>query len=236
MSILSILFPLKCVACGEIVDGSIPLCRKCRAIYEDEKRGYCNICKRIHRDCRCKLSLEKTPERVRVLHLAEYNKSNPESVVSKIVFQAKRKRLSALDNFMSGELEELIKYAGADCDGAIVTNVPRSRGAVLEFGTDQAENLARKTAKRLKMKYVSALCHIGSVSQKELSKVERKANAENSLRLKSSAKDKINGKIVILVDDVITTGATMLACVKLLFSVGATAVICVSIGRTKSKN
>jgi len=229
------LYPQKCVACGEIIGGDIPLCVRCKRVYEAEKRGFCLACGRMHRDCRCKLSADESLNRVRVLHLAEYNKNNGESVVSKIVFSAKRKRLKALDDFIAKELSELICYAGADCEGAVVTNIPRSRDAITEYGTDQARNFAVKTAKILNFKYVSVLSHIGSVSQKELDKKERKENAKKSFNLKKGAKNKTDGKIVILIDEVITTGATMLACVKLLFEAGATAVVCVSIGRTQIK-
>ena len=43
---------------------------------------------------------------------------------------------------------------------------------------------------------------------------------------------KVTGKIILLLDDVVTTGATLMACRKILLDVGVAEVICLSLGKT----
>jgi len=43
---------------------------------------------------------------------------------------------------------------------------------------------------------------------------------------------KISGKVILLLDDVVTTGATFMACRKLLLDAGAAEVICLALGKT----
>lgn len=46
---------------------------------------------------------------------------------------------------------------------------------------------------------------------------------------------KITGKVILLLDDVVTTGATFMACGKLLLDVGVAEVICLALGKTKKR-
>ena len=73
----------------------------------------------------------------------------------------------------------------------------------------------------------------GSLTQKKLNSLERKRNAAISYKIK----DGISPKDIkyIIVDDVITTGATVNACAVLLKAAGAQCVFPVSVARTKKK-
>ena len=62
--------------------------------------------------------------------------------------------------------------------------------------------------------------------QKVLNKKERLENARHSYELDKKAR--ISGKKYLLVDDIITTGATMLASGELLLNAGALSVIPIS--------
>lgn len=46
---------------------------------------------------------------------------------------------------------------------------------------------------------------------------------------------RVTGKIVLLLDDVVTTGATFMACRKLLLDAGVAEVICLALGRTQRR-
>ncbi len=65
-------------------------------------------------------------------------------------------------------------------------------------------------------------------TQTKLSAEQRFLNVEGAF---SGNPAKLNGKNVLLVDDVITTGATMINCTKALLTSGASNVYCISVAR-----
>jgi predicted amidophosphoribosyltransferase len=116
-------------------------------------------------------------------------------------------------------------------EGAIVTFVPRSREAVLSRGVDQARVLAKETAEVLGLEMAPCLSSndVG-VAQKELSAVKREEAADEKYVLSKKAPS-LAGRQVILVDDVLTTGATLGAYARLLKQAGARTVICLTAGQ-----
>jgi len=69
-----------------------------------------------------------------------------------------------------------------------------------------------------------------TMSQTKLDKQQRKDNIQGAFKINDSHKDKIKGKNLIIADDVITTGATILECVRTLKAAGCGKVIICSIG------
>lgn len=70
-----------------------------------------------------------------------------------------------------------------------------------------------------------------STSQTQLSTTERMTNVENSFRIRND-KD-LEGKHILIIDDIVTTGATASACDKELEKAGAEKISVMSIGCTK---
>ena len=67
-------------------------------------------------------------------------------------------------------------------------------------------------------------------SQTELDEKERKENVKNSFKLEKSIL--IRDKIVLLIDDVYTTGATTEECKKILLNGGAKKVIIITLAKS----
>jgi predicted amidophosphoribosyltransferase len=65
-------------------------------------------------------------------------------------------------------------------------------------------------------------------TQTKLNAEQRYLNVEGAF---SGNPAKLKGKTVLLVDDVITTGATMINCTKALLTSGALKVYCISVAR-----
>ncbi len=70
-------------------------------------------------------------------------------------------------------------------------------------------------------------------SQGLLHRSERQRNVANAFRVKPSQKKHIAGKNVLLIDDVLTTGATANACAKTLLKAGAKEVRVLALARVK---
>ncbi len=113
----------------------------------------------------------------------------------------------------------------------VVTYVPTSARRQRERGFDQAALLAKALAKRKSLSYQSLLTRKGSTKQVGASRRQRflQANVMFELNASVSLKD----KTIILVDDVITTGATVNAVATKLRKAGAKQIIAVAIARQK---
>ena len=98
--------------------------------------------------------------------------------------------------------------------------MPRRRAAIKKYGIDHAKILAKALAKRLGCQYVSCLISKSKLPQKSTFAKERISNAEFDLKNVD-----IKGKRVIIVDDIVTTGASLGSCAALLHAVGAKEIV-----------
>lgn len=95
----------------------------------------------------------------------------------------------------------------------LLTHTPRLSKNVRGFGFDQSALLARETAEHLFLPYSALFCrNTGTTEQKQLTRGARMENAENAYRLRSGAAERIAGRTVVIIDDVITTGSTVGVC------------------------
>jgi competence protein ComFC len=110
----------------------------------------------------------------------------------------------------------------------LVTSVPLSTGRIRQRGYNQASMLALPVALSLAKPFRPDLLkrHRETASQVGLSAKERKLNVSGAFAAKSTP-----GKVVLVIDDVITTGSTMNACAQALRSAGAAAVYGLSFAR-----
>jgi ComF family protein len=127
--------------------------------------------------------------------------------------------------------------AERECAGFdVVVPVPLSRRKLLSRGFNQAELLAETVAVRLgRPLFPKALMRLRKAGKQAfLTRAGRLANAEGLFAprrgLFRRAPD-FSGKRVVLVDDVITTGATASACAAALRSMGAREVVAIAVGR-----
>ena len=97
----------------------------------------------------------------------------------------------------------------------VITNVPRRKSSVREYGYDHAAKICKTLAKmsRGKIRYVPLLKRVGfSKEQKNLTEKERIKNTKGKFKLKN--KDTVND--ILLVDDIVTTGNTVISCAKVV--------------------
>jgi len=152
---------------------------------------------------------------------------------NRLIFYVKRNRTKRVFRFLAIELAdsigEMLNAERVPPEGVLVTYVPRRRRAQAEYGVDQAKALAAELARELSVPLVPTLKRSGRYQkpQKQLSGKERFREVKKAYLLKK--KTDVRGKDVILVDDTVTTGATMATCVRLLKKAGAKRVFCASV-------
>ena len=113
-------------------------------------------------------------------------------------------------------------YAEAGWKAEIVVCAPTSRKTLRRRGYNQAEKLARRTAKELKLPFVQDALKKkrGVRSQVGLNAQQRIENMQGAV-LPGKHAGAVEGKSVLLIDDVLTTGSTAEACAKALREAGA---------------
>ena len=120
----------------------------------------------------------------------------------------------------------VVSYPGIKAD--MVTFVPLSEKSYSERGYNQSELLAKEVAKNLSVSFQPLLKKIRETEKQHLlSASKRRTNLENAFCLNGNA-DIINGKTIILCDDIKTTGYTFYICSEMLLKSGAKDVYCLS--------
>ena len=112
-----------------------------------------------------------------------------------------------------------------------VAHVPLHWRRRLVRGYDQAEELAKQTARALASEFVRPLRRRRSTRpQSRLAKPERTSNVAAAFSARAGAA--VRGRRVLLIDDVMTSGATLRAAATILKRLGARSVTAAVIART----
>lgn len=129
-------------------------------------------------------------------------------------------------------LAALLAMRGADLltGAAMVVPVPLHRSRQRARGFNQASEIAR----HLGPPVMHALSRTRATpSQTDLPAGERHANVRDAFALVRHAR--VRGMVVVLVDDVSTTGATLEACARVLYEAGASDVRALTAARVVSR-
>jgi ComF family protein len=114
----------------------------------------------------------------------------------------------------------------------VVVPVPTTAARLRERGYNQAALLADGVGRGLGLPVYDALERGGSGrSQTALAPAERRENVRGACRARRSAARPVAGAHVLLIDDVLTTGATAAEAASALTETGATAVTLVTFAR-----
>lgn len=114
----------------------------------------------------------------------------------------------------------------------LVTWAPLSGKRLRKRGYDQAELLAKAVAGQLKLPLVRTLDKREIPAQSGLQEeAARRANVLGAYALHPGAE--VAGKRILLVDDVVTTGATLSECARILLTAGAEEVNCAALARAR---
>ncbi len=139
----------------------------------------------------------------------------------------------ALADLFSTMLYERIKDISELYEFDFITSVPISRKRFLTRGFNQAELIARKVSEMLDIPYV--ICIHKSRHTIAQSVLKKKKRADNIRGAFIADSERVRGKRILLVDDIITTGSTMNECARELFSKNAEFIAGISLAIVKRK-
>lgn len=216
-AVLDLFFPPRCPLCDEVIaPRERPLCRKCRTVdlpVVEDKR--CKKCGRGKKQCACKLNTLLSDG----IAAPFYYKDG----VANAILRLKKVEDDDRYRYFLQELtaQAYLDYADIVIDA--VTVVPMHSYDETKRGFNQVEPIAKGLAKALHVPYMPLLKKsIRTKSQKSLSGAARAANLLGVFDVLNQ--DNVRGKRILLVDDVVTTGATTNECAKMLKIYGAAAV------------
>lgn len=114
-----------------------------------------------------------------------------------------------------------------------VVPVPLARSRVRERGYNQSAVIGAELARvwRVPMWDDVLMRTRATRTQTELTPGERLSNVAGAFRVRENARAKLRGGHVVLVDDIVTTGATLTACAAALFDAGSRIISYVTFGR-----
>jgi ComF family protein len=126
------------------------------------------------------------------------------------------------------------RWRVAGAGGDLLVPVPVHAARRRERGYDQAELIAAVAAEALGLPWRPALVRSrATADQYRLDRRHRARNVHGAFELRSGARPVVAGRWVVLVDDIVTTGATLVACADALLAAGAAAVSAVAVARER---
>lgn len=208
----------KCAACKKRLDkDESSLCFDCLKTYEEAKTRNCSVCSKPLPECSCQNYYLKTHCVKGLSKLVRYNSGDSKDVIRSLIYLMKYKNRRDLLEFISSDMAESVKYSLQLPGDTIVTHVPNRKVAIYNRGFDHGEVLARAVAEKLGYEYAPLLRSLSKKPQKNFTLDKRYGNA----RFELIAEPDLKEKCVLIVDDVVTSGASMGNSAFLIRSLGA---------------
>ena len=219
-----------CVFCGERLEISEQaLCKKCKEAYLDYKERKCSICSKPLYQCSCPSEYLDSHFIHKHIKVFRY-KASEKSPANELIFKLKRENRRDVINFIADELTNSIRHSVKIDKETIFTCVPRRKRAKAQYGIDHAERLSKAVAKNFSAEYKSLLKSKAKTAQKKAESTEKRI--ENAKFQLIDENIDLSGKTVILIDDIVTTGASMGAAAFNIKALGPKRIIGASIAIT----
>lgn len=217
---IDLIFPPRCAGCD--VSGRV-WCEECNDRIIAPKGRSCPACGfPLEKGIICSIC-EDWPNRVHVRPFAHYQKP-----ISSAILKLKYRSDQALANEMASWLISVYHRTGwiADC----VVPVPLADVRLRQRGYNQVALIVASFAKELKLlSFTNALKRVRETqSQVGLDRQERHQNVEGAFRADPRI---VQDQSIVLIDDLLTSGATMKNCAIALLNSGAVQVFCLTVGR-----
>jgi len=209
--LLDLIFPHKCPFCGRVLERyEQGMCERCQPVlpWTDGENDPVEFCDVSLSPLRYRDGVREAMHRFKFLRGQEHG-----DLFGVLMAQCLRDRL--------------------DETADAVVWVPLSRRGLRRRGYDQAELLARRVAEEMGLPLLPVLEKVRDTSVQSSIKGDsaRRANVVGAYRVRAGVD--LTGKHVVLVDDVVTSGATLSECALCLRLAGAANVYALTFARAK---
>ncbi len=194
-----------------------PRCAFCRRLLREGEDGICRFC-RDRLPYSGPLAVREKPAHVDTCLAPLFY----ENRVRDSLLRFKFARLTGYAGIYAQIMVKCIDENEISCD--IITWVPVSRKRLRERGYDQSELLALAVAKRMNKPCIRTLKKIRHTARQ--SRIKSDARRAENVRgaYCCVGSDAVSGKSILLIDDIVTSGATLSECARILKEAGAQSV------------
>ena len=222
----ALIFPNRCILCGKLCIDEY-FCDKCKGKLSPFAVKLCPKCGAPLKYCNCKFYF---------YYFDKISCSFPNEDYSKECFyRFKFNSDMSAGNYFAEFMSESVKKAFDTDSIDFITYIPMHIIKRLDRGYNQSKYLAKIISKNTKIPFKSIFI------QPKKHKTQHKQNDINDRFLNVKGRYKINpainikDKTVLIIDDIITTGATLSECARLLKLKGAKTVFCATALKTLYK-
>lgn len=230
--VAGLLFPGRCACCGQPADGTEQLCAACASRIRPILPPFCPFCGTSLADCKCR----KAPHAYEQAAAPFYYEDAIRDALLRMKYGSREEVAVFFGTYLSQTIA--MRYFGVPF--TLITCVPATRKKTAERGFNQAESLVEQ----LNLRCFTWLPEPPLVDCKLLQKWEtgeaqhtlgaeaRRENIRNSYEL--HRRKRVEGDVILLIDDIVTTGATADEIAVLLRLHGAKAVYVASAALTRN--
>ena len=233
---LDFLLPLRCVSCTSSVGTPDSLCADCWQKISFIEKPWCQrlgtpFAYDVGEGSWSPQAIASPPIFDRLRSVAFYEGPARDLVVA-LKFFRQRELAKPMGRWMSRAGSELLK------EDSLIVPVPLHWLRLLSRRFNQSADLARVIAKECGGQFEPELLKRRKKTRRQvgLSAKARQKNVRSAFSVDQTRSGQIQGRHVVLIDDVITTGSTIAACSKTLLSAGAASVDVLTFAYAETSN
>jgi ComF family protein len=228
---LNLFFPRQCAVCRRQLENS-DVCEDCLERIPTFAWAFCPSCNsRLQNFIPCK-SCPGPKTLSGIGFAADYRRNDVRALIHAYKYRRRRALYKPLTDMLilharrSG-LDEFLKASQA-----AVTPIPLTRKKERQRGFNQAGLLAERFAAKLNLCYVREIITRTAERPPQVTMPDTKSRRQNVAgAFRAANPELVRGKIILLIDDVVTSGATLSEAAKALKAGGAKSVWAVTVAR-----